>query len=72
MKILTGVLIPGQGEIYLEGKPVSFSSPKVARALGIDTVEQNLSLDQYAEVEKKDVKPEDVIETIASGTIVTT
>jgi simple sugar transport system ATP-binding protein len=44
VKILSGVLIPEQGEIYLEGKPVTFSSPKDARALGIDTVEQNLSL----------------------------
>ena len=44
VKILSGVLIPEQGEIYLEGKPVTFSSPQDARMLGIDTVEQNLSL----------------------------
>ena len=44
VKILAGVLMPDQGEIYFEGKPVRFSSPKDARAVGIDTVEQNLSL----------------------------
>ena len=44
VKILSGVIIPDQGEIYFEGKPVRFSSPQDARALGIDTVEQNLSL----------------------------
>ncbi|MCP4395987.1 MAG: sugar ABC transporter ATP-binding protein [bacterium] len=44
VKIISGLLIPDQGDIYLEGKPVTFSSPKDARTLGIDTVEQNLSL----------------------------
>ena len=44
VKILSGVLIPDQGEIYLEGTPVTFSTPQDARVLGIDTVEQNLSL----------------------------
>jgi simple sugar transport system ATP-binding protein len=44
IKVLSGVLIPDQGEIYFEEKLMTFSSPKDARAIGIDTVEQNLSL----------------------------
>jgi len=44
VKILAGVFPPDRGEIFFEGKQVSFSSPKVARILGIETVHQALSL----------------------------
>ncbi|RBP77995.1 sugar ABC transporter ATP-binding protein [Marinomonas rhizomae] len=44
IKALSGALIPDEGEIFLDGKPVSFSSPMEARALGIETVYQNLAV----------------------------
>lgn len=44
IKILAGIFTPDGGKIFFEGKQVSFSSPKVARALGIETVHQALSL----------------------------
>ncbi len=44
IKILAGVFPPTKGEIYFEGEQVRFSSPKEARALGIETVHQKLSL----------------------------
>lgn len=44
IKILTGVFPPDEGEIYFEGKMVSFSSPHQARDVGIETVYQDLSL----------------------------
>lgn len=44
IKILAGVFPPTAGQIYFEEKPVSFSSPKEARALGVETVHQELSL----------------------------
>ena len=44
IKILTGVYKPDRGELYFEGKPVEFSSPKDARRLGIETVYQDLAL----------------------------
>jgi simple sugar transport system ATP-binding protein len=44
VKLISGVLSPDEGTIYLDGKPVRFSSPGEARRMGIDTVEQNLSL----------------------------
>jgi len=44
IKILAGVFPPDEGEIYFEGQKVSFSSPGEARALGIETVHQELSL----------------------------
>jgi len=44
IKILAGVYPPDGGEIYFEGKRVNFSSPKEARARGIETVHQELSL----------------------------
>lgn len=44
IKILAGVFPPDEGEIYFEGKRVVFSSPEEARAMGIETVHQELSL----------------------------
>lgn len=44
IKALSGALIPDEGEILLDGKPVHFSSPMEARALGIETVYQNLAV----------------------------
>jgi simple sugar transport system ATP-binding protein len=44
IKILAGVYPPDSGEIYFEDERVNFSSPKEARAMGIETVHQELSL----------------------------
>lgn len=44
IKILTGVFPPDTGEIYFEGKRVVIRSPKEARAMGIETVYQDLAL----------------------------
>ncbi len=43
-KILSGVLKPDSGDIYVDGKPVHFDSPLDARSHGIETVYQDLSL----------------------------
>ena len=44
IKALAGAVIPDQGEIRLDGKPVQFRSPMEAREAGIETVYQNLAL----------------------------
>ncbi|MCB1352417.1 MAG: sugar ABC transporter ATP-binding protein [Rhodobacteraceae bacterium] len=44
IKAISGAVIPDEGEIRLEGKPVQFTSPMHARAAGIETVYQNLAL----------------------------
>jgi fructose transport system ATP-binding protein len=44
IKVLCGAVVPDSGEILLDGKNVSFSSPIEARTLGIETVYQNLAL----------------------------
>ncbi len=44
IKALSGALTPDHGEIWLDGKPVKFSSPMEARRAGIETVYQNLAL----------------------------
>lgn len=44
IKALCGAIAPDEGEIRLEGKAVSFSSPMQARDAGIETVYQNLAL----------------------------
>ncbi len=44
IKILSGVFQPDSGEIYFEGKKVSFTSPIDARRMGIETIYQDLAL----------------------------
>jgi ABC-type sugar transport system ATPase subunit len=44
IKIISGVLAPDGGEVRLEGRPVEISGPRDARALGIETVYQDLAL----------------------------
>lgn len=44
IKVLTGVYPPDAGELFFAGRPVRFASPREARALGIETVFQDLAL----------------------------
>jgi len=44
VKALSGALIPDEGEIFLEGRPVHFRSPMDARREGIETVYQTLAV----------------------------
>lgn len=44
IKILVGYYQPDEGEIYFEGKKVSFKSPWDSRKVGVETVYQDLAL----------------------------
>lgn len=44
IKALCGAVVPDEGEIKLDGKPVHFTNPMQAREAGIETVYQNLAL----------------------------
>ncbi|MDP9153370.1 MAG: ATP-binding cassette domain-containing protein [Pseudomonadota bacterium] len=44
IKALSGALVPDEGQILLDGKPVHFRSPLDARAQGIETVYQDLAV----------------------------
>jgi D-xylose transport system ATP-binding protein len=44
IKILSGVLAADGGEIRIDGAPAEIRSPRDARALGIETIYQNLAL----------------------------
>jgi ribose transport system ATP-binding protein len=44
MKILAGVILPDTGELWLEGKPVTFSNPHQALVHGIAIVYQELNM----------------------------
>ncbi len=44
IKVLSGALIPDDGEVFVEGVPVHFHSPIEARRYGIETVYQDLAL----------------------------
>jgi len=50
VKCLTGAEIPDGGEIFMEGKQVSFKRPQDARAHGIETVYQNLAVSPALDV----------------------
>lgn len=44
IKMISGVYQPNDGDIYFEGKNVTFSGPREARDLGIETIYQDLAL----------------------------
>jgi len=44
IKVISGAIIPDEGEVTLEGKPVRFTSPTQAREAGIETVYQTLAM----------------------------
>ncbi|MEO0677689.1 MAG: ATP-binding cassette domain-containing protein [Pseudomonadota bacterium] len=44
IKAVSGAVIPDEGEVFLEGKPVNFRSPIEAREAGIETVYQTLAM----------------------------
>ena len=44
IKALSGALVPDEGEIRLDGRPVRFRSPMDARRAGIETVYQELAV----------------------------
>ena len=44
IKALSGVYPPTSGDILIEGRKVNFGSPQEARALGIETIYQDLAL----------------------------
>ena len=44
VKVISGATIPDSGTIEMEGRPVTFDSPKSARRQGVHTVYQDLAL----------------------------
>lgn len=44
IKIISGNITPDAGEVVFDGRPVRFPHPSAAKALGIETVYQDLSL----------------------------
>ncbi len=44
IKAISGAVVPDEGEVRLEGRPVQFSSPLDAREAGIETVYQQLAM----------------------------
>jgi fructose transport system ATP-binding protein len=44
IKAISGAVIPDEGEILLDGRPIAFKSPIEARGAGIETVYQTLAM----------------------------
>jgi len=43
IKVITGVLTPNEGEIYLDGQKISFKNPKEAQHMGIAAIYQHVT-----------------------------
>lgn len=50
LKIASGVIEPDSGKLYLYGKPIEMHGPRDARALGMETVPQELALAPHLSV----------------------
>ena len=50
IKMLSGVIQPDRGSVEIDGRTTHFSSPAVARHLGIETVHQDLALADHRDV----------------------
>jgi len=50
IKMVSGVYQPDGGQIYFDGKPATFASPREARDLGIETIYQDLALAENLDV----------------------
>jgi ABC-type sugar transport system ATPase subunit len=50
IKILSGVIQPDSGHLEMDGRQVRFTSPATARALGVETVHQDLALADHRDV----------------------
>jgi ribose transport system ATP-binding protein len=50
IKMISGVYQPDGGEIYFNGKNVTFDDPRLARDLGIETIYQDLALAENLDV----------------------
>ncbi|MGH7159665.1 MAG: ATP-binding cassette domain-containing protein, partial [Acetobacteraceae bacterium] len=51
VKVMSGATMPDGGTIAFEGKPVLLRSPQEARAIGIETVYQDLAVVPWLDVE---------------------
>jgi simple sugar transport system ATP-binding protein len=70
VKVISGVLSPERGTIYFQGRPVHFSSPVDARALGIDTVEQNLSLINIMSISRNFFLGRELVKKVGPVTVI--
>ena len=50
IKIISGVYQPEAGEIFFEGQKVTFTGPREARDMGIETIYQDLALAENLDV----------------------
>jgi ABC-type sugar transport system ATPase subunit len=50
IKMVAGVYQPDDGQLFFEGREVSFSGPRVARDMGIETIYQDLALAENLDV----------------------
>ncbi|MCL4159769.1 UNVERIFIED_CONTAM: hypothetical protein GTU68_025685 [Idotea baltica] len=51
IKCLSGAMVPDEGEMWLDGQPLSFKQPQDAQAAGIETVYQTLAVAPALDIE---------------------
>lgn len=67
MNVLYGILPPTEGQLYFEGEPVNFSSPKDAINLGIGMVHQHFKLSPSLTVYENVILGIEMVKTIKIG-----
>jgi ABC-type sugar transport system ATPase subunit len=63
IKILSGAISPSSGQVLIDGKPVEMISTKHAKALGIETVYQDLALVDCLSIEKNIYLGKEIVKT---------
>lgn len=71
IKMVSGVYLPDDGEIFFSGQKVNFSSPRDARDMGIETIYQDLALAENMDVGANIFLGREILHTYLGGLIKT-
>jgi len=70
IKMISGVYVPEEGDIYWKGERINLTSPRNARELGIETIYQDLSLADNLEATANIFLGKELVKPILGGLLV--
>lgn len=70
IKMISGVYVPEEGDIYWKGERINLTSPRKARELGIETIYQDLSLADNLEATANIFLGKELVKPILGGLLV--
>lgn len=71
IKMVSGVYQPDDGEMFFDGQKVTFSTPRDARAIGIETIYQDLALAENLDVGSNIFLGREILRSYLGGLIKT-